>query len=232
MNLISKIKEPVIKTVIILGIGFSSGGCFMPDLSMVMESPAVYQNRIDRQRGGIVAIEGFQGLTGLSGCRCTEVGSEFAKKYDKALSASSGDWRSHIPFVGEISKYNGDLTFIGYSAGCQEVRLLAEYCNENYPNEKIKIIFMDPTFVGNVGAKITSKIPENVYELVSIRGEDGFWGGVQNITEEYLKNPNKTKLETFVLPRKCLDNLVEHLKVPEREDTRKIIDEEFQEIQE
>jgi len=222
---------------IILGMGLAAGtvsgmsGCFMPDCSSVMEARSVYMERIDRKRGGIVAIEGFQGLTGLSGCRCTTVGATFAKKYDKALSASSGDWGGHIPFVGEISKYNGDLTFIGFSAGCQEVRQLAEYCKENYPQLKIKLIFMDATFVGNLGAEQTSKIPDNVYEVVSIRGQDGFWGGFHDLTSGYLENPNKTKLEINVLEKKSLDDLVEHLNVPEREETLEIIDQEFKEIQ-
>jgi hypothetical protein len=202
------------------------GGCegFCPDLTGSMEPQQVYAQRIRDGKGGMVAIEGAQLGGAFSGDRCTEFTSELAKRYDMALSASSGDYGSHMEYVKDVADHGGELVFVGYSAGCDEVRRLAQECEEKLPNKKIGLVFLDPTFVGGLFSEDGNKIPKNVEYVISARAEDGFWGGGKDITQDYFTNP-ETDLIAQTFPAIIDGDVNDHLEVPSREDIRNFVKE-------
>ena len=216
-----------IKTAIASGLvslaGIVNSGCVMPECRDIMEPQQVYDLRINEGRGGSVAIEGLQPY---SGCKATTLGANFAEKYTKALSASSGDWWSHLKFCRQVYAKGGELTLIGFSAGCDEIRALAR----ELKNEKIKVkraIVIEHTYTrsGNI---FWGPWTDNVEEIVGIRGGGtSWWGGDRDL--DYRDVTGNTKIENTMLPSQSGDDLEEHLSIPER--AYEIIDNEFQEIE-
>jgi len=79
---------------------------------------------------------------------------------------------------------------VGYSSGCDQVRLTAEWCKEN--NIPVRIIFFDSSYLPFSNGK---SIPENVKSAVNYLSERNIAdivtiGKGREIKKTDLKNPN------------------------------------------
>lgn len=125
----------------------------------------------------------------------------------------SGDARSffkkfsrkeNLPYLGEDNvcwfknkqaiqeaKTNGrEIILVGYSAGCDQVRLTAEWCKEN--NIPVRIIFFDPTYLSLSNG---NSIPENVRSISNYLSQRNIAdivaiGKGREIRKTDLRNPN------------------------------------------
>lgn len=81
------------------------------------------------------------------------------------------------------------IILIGYSSGCDQVRLEAEWCNEN--KIPVRIVFFDPTYLAFSSG---GSIPENVAEVTTYLSQRNIPDAVaigkgREVRKEDLRNP-------------------------------------------
>lgn len=99
-------------------------------------------------------------------------------------------WFKNKPAMEEAAKQGREIILIGYSAGCDQVRLAAEWCNER--NIPVHAVFFDPTYLAFSHGK---SIPKNVKDISVYLSEKGIpdivaIGKGREVGKTDLRNPD------------------------------------------
>jgi len=120
------------------------------------------------------------------------------------LGEDNVSWFKNKKAIEEAWKQKRDIILIGYSAGCHQAKLTAEWCNEK--NIPVSAIFFDPTYLaGNSGKSIPGNVSDisvylserNIPDILAI-------GKGREIAQSDLRNP-QTKYYNNALKGAHLD---------------------------
>jgi len=154
-------------------------------------------------------VVGIEGLGG--GYSVRNLVSEIAYERDILQSSSAGNPSRHIRYIEEASRKGLPIYLVGFSSGANEVRIIADICQERGINIDT-MFFLDPTYISRPFPK---KIPENVREVVCFLSYEPDWlvGGA--LKKQHLAN-NSVKLEN-------IEVYSSHLSLPQNQKVKKII---------
>ncbi len=108
-------------------------------------------------------------------------------------------WESNQQAIKKASEQKRKILLIGYSSGCDQVRLTAKWCDkQNIPIEKM--IFFDPTYLS---CSFGKSIPKNVRSITNYLSQRGVLdileiGKGREIKKSDLENP-ETNYENIEL---------------------------------
>ena len=160
-------RKVLLTGILIAGLAaasFSSNSCAIETFrSPLIQTQEVLEERV-KTKPLLVGIEGAF----VSGYVIHNLTAKIAYQLGLAQSADKSNYKKHLMYIEKVHENGNKIILLGYSAGCDAVRKLAEDCEKRNINIDL-MIFLDPTYLAWLPPK---KISRNVRKVICYKSNN------------------------------------------------------------